>query len=261
MDPSRQQAAQQHVQRLRDTRVPAEADLSLAFLSKQFQRDVARPGANAPPDDRVNRGRCNWRGGGMPPILGVMDNPERLAYLVLLGLAIGGSLVIANRHNVGRIMRQAGIWTLIFLGAISAAWLWEDSQGGIAPRQTYMETGAVSVPRAYDGHFYLTAAVNGVDVDFVVDTGATDMVLTRQDAARVGLDPDDLAYLGSASTANGRVPIAAVVLEEFDLGEIRDRNVRASVNGGEMRRSLLGMSYLARFERIEIKGDRLVLER
>jgi aspartyl protease family protein len=103
--------------------------------------------------------------------------------------------------------------------------------------------------------------VNGTPVDFVVDTGATDMVLSREDAARIGLDPGDLAYTGIASTANGQVRTARVRLDEVSLGGITDRGVTASVNAGEMSGSLLGMSYLHRFERIEIANGRLILER
>ena len=102
----------------------------------------------------------------------------------------------------------------------------------------------MEVPRAFDGHYYLTLDLNGVPVDFVVDTGATDMVLTRADAARIGLDPDALAYTGVAGTANGQVRTARVRLDEVSLGGILDRNLPASVNEGVMDTSLLGMSYL-----------------
>lgn len=98
-------------------------------------------------------------------------------------------------------------------------------------------------------------------MDFVIDTGATEMVLSLEDARRVGLDTAALAYVGQARTANGVVPIAQVVLDEVALGGISDTNVRASVNGGQMDGSLLGMGYLERFSKIEIEGDRLVLTR
>ena len=98
-------------------------------------------------------------------------------------------------------------------------------------------------------------------VDFVVDTGATDIVLTRADAARVGIDPATLRYDGRASTANGIVRSARVRLDSFRLGGVLDRDVTAVVNEGEMETSLLGMRYLQRFERLEIADNRLVLER
>jgi aspartyl protease family protein len=102
---------------------------------------------------------------------------------------------------------------------------------------------------------------NGTPVEFVVDTGATDIVLSRQDAAKIGIDLDGLVYTGMANTANGTVRSAPVRLDTLNLDGIVDRGVRAWVNEGEMFGSLLGMAYLERYERIEIAGDRLVLER
>ena len=117
------------------------------------------------------------------------------------------------------------------------------------------------MPRARDGHYYLTLQINGNPIRFVVDTGATEMVLTQADAARVGLDLDSLNYLGRANTANGEVRTAFVRLDQVALGGIVDQNVPAVVNEGEMEGSLLGMGYLQRWGRIEIAGGELVLTR
>jgi aspartyl protease family protein len=175
---------------------------------------------------------------------------------------VGGWFIAENRHALGRTLRLALAWGFIFLGVIAAYGLWGDIRDDVAPRQTvFTEEARVEVPRAFDGHYYLTLDLGGVPVDFVVDTGATDMVLSRADAARIGLDPGALAYTGVAGTANGQVRTARVRLEEVSLGGITDRNVGASVNAGEMDTSLLGMSYLNRFSRIEIANGRLVLER
>ena len=103
--------------------------------------------------------------------------------------------------------------------------------------------------------------INNVPVDFLVDTGASQVVLTIDDAARVGLDPDSLAYIGTAFTANGEVATAPVRLDRVELGDMVDTRVRASVNSGQMESSLLGMSYLSRFESIEIRRDVLILNR
>jgi aspartyl protease family protein len=127
--------------------------------------------------------------------------------------------------------------------------------------QAVVAGNVVEVPRGRDGHFHLDLQINGVTVPFLVDTGATQVVLTRRDAARVGLEPSDLTFIGTARTANGEVRIAPVVLDRVALGPIEDRNLRASVNGGQMEQSLLGMAYLDRFDRIEIADNRLILTR
>jgi aspartyl protease family protein len=96
---------------------------------------------------------------------------------------------------------------------------------------------------------------------FTVDTGATDMVLSHADAQKAGVDLESLAYLGSAGTANGLVRTARVMLNEVALENIVDRDVRAVVTDGDLSSSLLGMTYLQRFSRIEIAGDELILTR
>ena len=185
-----------------------------------------------------------------------------LAYLVILGIAVLGWYIAENRTALGRSLRLALAWGFIFLGVVAGYGLWEDIRDDVAPRQTVFQDGArVEVPRAFDGHYYLTLGLNGVPVDFIVDTGATDMVLSRADALRIGLDPDTLTFAGIANTANGQVRTARVRLDAVSLGGITDRNVTASVNEGAMETSLLGMSYLQRFDRLEIANGRLVLER
>jgi aspartyl protease family protein len=98
-------------------------------------------------------------------------------------------------------------------------------------------------------------------VQFVIDTGATDIVLSHSDAQRVGLQLENLAYVGRAMTANGEVRTAPVRLDSIALGPVKDTHIPAWVNQGEMGHSLLGMSYLQRWSKIEIGGGALVLTR
>ena len=119
----------------------------------------------------------------------------------------------------------------------------------------------MTVPRSRDGHYYLTLGVNGQPIDFVVDTGATNIVLTKADAERVGFSLTELNFFGRANTANGEVRTAPVRLQEVTLGAARDTSVAAYVNEGEMFQSLLGMSYLQRWSSIEIRNNALILTR
>lgn len=185
----------------------------------------------------------------------------RLAYLVLLLAAVGGYFVASGRGSFNKLAQQAAIWGLIFVGAVAGYGLWHDVSRNLAPRQAMVGAGQLEVPRQFDGHFYVTAQANDATVDFVIDTGATDMVLTRADAARAGIDLGSLVYSSTASTANGVVRTARTRLDTFSLGGFTDKAVPVLVNEGEMDTSLLGMSYLRRFEKIEIANDRLVLTR
>lgn len=190
------------------------------------------------------------------------DDTMRLIYLVLLGSVIGGYFFVSNRNRLGQMARHALLWGLIFLGVIAAVGLWGDIRNDVAPRQSALQDGSgITVPRAPDGHYYLTLRADGTAIRFVVDTGATDIVLSQQDARRAGIDLQDLVYSGVAGTANGTVRTAQARIGQLQLGPITDRDVRVSVNQGEMSHSLLGMAYLQRFGRLEISNGTLVLER
>jgi aspartyl protease family protein len=188
----------------------------------------------------------------------------RAIYLGLLASVIGGYFLLASRKRMSQTLQHAAIWFLIFVGAVLAYGIWDDVRDIATPRQSVVSSAdgvIVDVPRQRDGHYHVTLGVNGTPVEFIVDTGATDLVLTRADAERVGLAEEDLRFLGEALTANGTVRTAAVRLGEVTLGEIVDYDVPAVVNEGEMRQSLLGMSYLQAFGRIEIENDQLRLIR
>lgn len=190
------------------------------------------------------------------------DEIARFSYLALLGAAVAFWFFVQNREKMGRKLQYAAVWGLIFFGAVAAYGLWGDIRRDALMLPSVSEAGdRVSVPMAPDGHFYLSLEINGTPVRFVVDTGATEMVLTQADARRAGIDPGGIAYWSRAMTANGEVRVAPVVLDAVTLGGITDRNVPATVNEGEMSGSLLGMSYLRRFEGIEIRGGRMVLSR
>ncbi|NNK66345.1 MAG: TIGR02281 family clan AA aspartic protease [Rhodobacteraceae bacterium] len=187
----------------------------------------------------------------------------RLGYLIVLGLALTGWLYMENRRSRGAFLRQAAVWCFVFFGVIAAVGLWQDVRRELAPSQISFIDGSarIEAPRAFDGHYYLTVHINRVPVMFVVDTGATDVVLTREDAERLGVDTDVMRFSGRAGTANGEVRTARMRMEEIALGPVVDRNVPVLINSGEMQTSLLGMSYLQKFSRIEISDGMLVLER
>ena len=190
------------------------------------------------------------------------DQIGSLIYLGLLLAVIGGWFLVSSRGNLGRMAQYAAIWGFIFLGAIVAVGLWGDIRQTVVPRQSVMMEGArIELPQAMDGHFYMVMEVNGAPIRFVVDTGATELVLSREDAGRAGVEMERLVFSGRAFTANGMVETAPVTLASVVVGGVADTDVRAVVNGSEMRESLLGMSYLQRFSRVEISGGRMVLER
>ena len=190
------------------------------------------------------------------------DDIGRFLYLALLGAALLSWFFVHNRQSLGRVAQQAVAWVLIFVGVIAVVGLWGDVRQSLRPSLGSISAdGAITVPRGPDGHYYLTLLVNDKPVEFLVDTGASDVVLTEGDARRVGLETGNLAYVGRAMTANGEVRTAPVTLESVALGPVHDTRIPASVNEGEMGKSLLGMSYLQRFGSIEISDGSMILRR
>ncbi len=112
-----------------------------------------------------------------------------------------------------------------------------------------------------DAHFEATARIDGRQVDFIVDTGATLVILRESDAARVGIRPSRGDYTATVSTANGKIKAAPANLDRIDVGGITVHDVRALVLPDEaLSRNLLGMAFLSRLKRYEVANGRMVLE-
>ncbi|MBM2577494.1 TIGR02281 family clan AA aspartic protease [Jannaschia sp. Os4] len=189
------------------------------------------------------------------------DDTATLLYMGLLGFVLVLAFAAAWRGSAAKLVYNLAIWVAAF-GGLVVAYNWYQEQA--VPRQAVIaegDGGSIEVPVRRDGHYHLTLEIDGVPVEFVVDTGASNLVLTMQDAERIGIDPTELRFFGRAMTANGEVRTADVRLDEVRLGGLVDRNVPAVVNGGEMPGSLMGMSYLGSFGRIEIADGVLRLTR
>lgn len=190
------------------------------------------------------------------------DDRAYLFYLLGFLLLIGFSVVSSGRFNFGKSLQQAAIWGLIFLGLIIGYGFKDVFLAQIDSGTPIVEDdGTIILSRASDGHFHADIVVNGVEVDFLVDTGASQIVLNKRDARRVGIDLDTLAFTGSASTANGIVRTARARVGVMKLGDVLDTDVRVSINDGELDSSLLGLTYLDRFKELRIIGDRMYLRR
>jgi aspartyl protease family protein len=110
------------------------------------------------------------------------------------------------------------------------------------------------------GHFEAEAQVNGRPLDVLVDTGASSVVLRYEDAQRLALriDPNDFRF--PVSTANGVAKAARITLADVRIGDVRVQNVDAMVMPrGLLGANLLGMSFIKRLGRFEMRGERLVL--
>ncbi|MBK5565626.1 TIGR02281 family clan AA aspartic protease [Ensifer sp. 2YAB10] len=199
------------------------------------------------------------------------DDFGRLVSLGAIATLIGAG-VVQNRHRFGEGLRQVAIWLLITLALVSAYVYRFELQGfgnrllaGLVPGRATVITDSegqqeVVLHKMLNGHFETGAMVNGKDISMLVDTGASSIALTYEDAERIGLDPENLSYIVTVMTANGRAQAAPVMLQEISVGPITRRNIGATVAAkGRLDQSLLGMSFLSTLEMLQMRTDELRL--
>jgi aspartyl protease family protein len=130
----------------------------------------------------------------------------------------------------------------------------------LVPGHVVSHGRTVAVARTHAGDFALTAQINGARVAMILDTGASSVVLTREDAKAAGLPLEVLDYSVNIDTANGRTKAAPVRLERLAIGSLVELSVDALVaQPGQLKTSLLGMSFLNRLQSWQVSGDRLLL--
>jgi aspartyl protease family protein len=119
--------------------------------------------------------------------------------------------------------------------------------------------GSAEIDRGADGHWRTEARVNGRKIEVLVDTGATVVALTRDDAEAAGIDVRKLRFDARVRTASGTTRAADVTLEQVHIGNVRLRDVEAVVVERGLPVSLLGMSFLSRLEQFHVRGQTLRL--
>ncbi len=191
-----------------------------------------------------------------------------LAYNLALIVFLGGAVLVMFRERLSKALEAALIWIVIGLvlavGYTYRAELRDVSERVMAElmpgRAAIRSARAVEVVRGSAGDFQVAAQVNGVRVAMVLDTGASAVVLTQAAAKAVGLPIEVLSYDVVVDTANGRTRAAAVTIDRITVGGIEERSVPALIaQPGQLRTSLLGMSFLNRLESWQVRGDKLVL--
>ena len=130
-----------------------------------------------------------------------------------------------------------------------------------APAKSRFGGYRVELPSGRNGHFYTSARINGRSIDVLVDTGASLVSLSHEDAERAGIYLKDSDYKYRANTANGTARFAMVNLSRVQIGDITVDNVRAGVaEPGNQSVTLLGMSFLSKLKRVEMNAGKLILE-
>jgi aspartyl protease family protein len=190
-----------------------------------------------------------------------------LTYQLVLLVFLGGVVMTMFRERFSQAIASALMWVVIGL-VLVVAYSYRFELHAVAdrvlvvlvPGHVVSHGRTVEIGRANDGDFAVNAQVNGAHVRMVLDTGASSVVLTRDDAKAAGLPLEVLNYTVTIDTANGRTRAAPVTLDHVSIGGLEERSIDALVTQpGQLKMSLLGMSFLNRLQSWEVSGDRLVL--
>jgi aspartyl protease family protein len=186
-----------------------------------------------------------------------------LAYKVALVVVVSGAVLTIFRQNVSQALIQAMFW-VVFAFALVLLYTYrlqlhdvgERVLAELVPGHAVTRGHTVELARANTGDFRIRAEVNGVTVAMVLDTGASAVVLTHEAAKSAGLPTEFIKYTVSVETANGHTLAAPVTLDRLAVGGIVERQVSALIaQPGQLRTSLLGMSFLNRLHSFEVEGS------
>ncbi len=200
------------------------------------------------------------------------DDFGRLVSLSAIGTMLAAG-ILAGRRQWGESLRQAAIWLVIIM-ALATGYLYRfDLQevgnrltAGLIPGRAVVTTNAegeqiLVIHKGVSGHFEADVSIDGIPMRMLVDTGASSVVLSYEDAMRLGINPDNLVFSIDVSTANGRALAAPVTLRQIAIGPILRGTIRGMVTEqGRLDQSLLGMSFLETLGSIEITRDELRLK-
>lgn len=190
-------------------------------------------------------------------------------YLIALLTFLVISIFSNPQNNIYKILKYLAIWAVVGLVIIilySYRYEFSDFKtrilGEIDPSKVQVsKNGNLIISAAQDGHFYIDVTINNEELLFMIDTGASEIVIGRNHAGKLKIDLEKLLFNKIYLTANGNGLGASVTLNKMKVGDVEFHDVRASINNADMDVSLLGMSFLRRFSKYEFYRDRLILTR
>jgi aspartyl protease family protein len=187
--------------------------------------------------------------------------------LVLVLVVISAGVVSMRGARASEVLRNVAAWCAV-IGVLTLGYTYrsELQDAGLRIRSELVPgypvdtgSGTIALAASEDGGYHVVGTVNGVPVEFLVDTGASDIVLSPADASRAGLNVKALDYSRVFETAHGAGRGAAARVANLSVGPIVLSDVDVSVNQTAMRNSLLGMAFLKQMKSFTAESDRLIL--
>jgi aspartyl protease family protein len=198
--------------------------------------------------------------------LGTFD-PSPLTQNVIVFVLLVVVALALLRRRFSQAIKAVLIW-LVLAAALAVGYTYRFELREVAdrvmaefiPGHAATRGRTVEVSRGQGGNFVVLTQVNGARLPMILDSGASSVVLTHDAAKAAGLTLEMLSYSVAVDTANGRTRAAPVTLQSIAVGGLVEREVAALIaQPGQLRQSLLGMSFLNRLQSWEVRGDRLVL--
>lgn len=192
-------------------------------------------------------------------------------YLVNLsgfGILVASGLVLGRRIKLVEAARALGAWIAI-AAVLILGYSYQDELAGVYARvrselipssPTITGTHTMVLTADAGGGFFVTGEVNGLPVRFLVDTGASDIVLSPDDARRLDVDVKALQFTREYETANGEGRGAPYMAESLSVGPVKLVAVPMSINEAPMETSLLGMTFLKQLDSFQVQGRKLILK-
>ena len=204
------------------------------------------------------------------PISLANEKLPNVVYAVII-LSVVIVSVVNSKISFQQIIKYVGIWVLI-IGGLLVVYTYKNNMKkifndvyvnvvpGVVVEEVKEGENTVTVVANQTGHFFVNSVVNGVDMRFLIDTGATDVALTRYDAKRLGVDLSKLSYTKRVATANGIAWYAPIKLNYIKIGNIVVYDVTAAISSNDrLSKGLLGMGFLNRLKSYRVHNDSLTI--
>lgn len=193
------------------------------------------------------------------------DQTVQMIGAVMMLVLVGSSL-LSRRLPLGQVARMVAGWLLIF-AAVLVGYSYRYELNAVVQRvtgdllgergQTVGET--LRIPMAPDGHFWVRASVDGEEVRFLIDSGATLTALSRRSADAAGLELRDDGMPVVINTANGAVNAQRARIARLAVGPIVSKDLAAVVSAAFGDMNVLGMNFLSSLESWRVEGRTLIL--
>ena len=188
-----------------------------------------------------------------------IDDTGNLIYLAILCAILIFSF-FSWENSLRKFIKFGLIWFIIFIFFIVVALVWENYRSEKSSLNIFdKDLERLTLKTASDGHFYVTLSINNKPINFLIDTGATAMILSKKDGEKLGFNVDKLNFSQLAETANGEILISPVVFDKVSLGFKNFSNVKAFISQTDMEKSLLGMSFLSRLKKLELGRNIMII--